>query len=136
MSGSCGASTVEDLVNPTFGANKLHIGLARRLQERWYFHLDPSLLMPSALDAIVHESDQASRYNYTSFVRGDVAWRRGVWTYSARSFMCRLLIFSSNILNVQGGTHPPLASSSSTSAEVCMAGDMFARGMCVPFLTK
>lgn len=49
---------IKDLINQALGPKVLHVHLKRRFDDQRECHLNAVLLMPAALDAIVHESNQ------------------------------------------------------------------------------
>ena len=65
-------STIENLINQTFGANIFHIHLQRRFHQRRYRHLNPVLLMPLSLDAIVDQGNQPRCHNGAMRISVDV----------------------------------------------------------------
>lgn len=54
----CMTPAVKDLINQALGPEVFHVHLKRRFDNQGECHLNTILLVPAALDAVVHESNQ------------------------------------------------------------------------------
>lgn len=128
---------MEDLVNELLRPDVFHVHFERRFHERRYAHVGAALLVKLAFNGVIHQSNQTSSDDDTTLVVNQCTVRvmRSMITYSATS-VSLLIIFASLIHIKQGGTHPPLASSSCVSAVVMAAGTMWATAAVVSALTR
>lgn len=125
---------VEYFVDQALWPNIFHVQLQRRFHQGRDGHMDAILLMPSRLDAVVHKSDQTSGHNCADKISVDIIGSV-TDTYSATSVRPPRTLLSL-IHNEQGGTQPPLASSSCASAGVRTAGTICAMGCEVSVFTR
>lgn len=112
MPSRCVTQAVNDPINQALGTEIFHIHLKRRFDDQRECHLNAVLLVPAALDAIVHQSNQAGCNNSAKLlVFSHISTWLKASTHSATS-VGPSAIFSSLMHIEQGGTQPPIASSS------------------------
>lgn len=103
---------VKDLINQALGPEVFHVHPKRRFDNQRECHLKTVLLVPTALDAVVHESNQPGRNNSAKpLVFRLQSHGKRHQTHSATSV--RPCVIRSSLIHIEhGGTQPPIDSSS------------------------